>query len=308
MEVDLKRFLGFHIDLLLKYLLPDSKRVLVLTALLLGGIGLHLIDPLAIRYFIDAALEGGELRGLYVAAVVFMSVGLGGQVLGVVNTYVGRDVAWRATNRMRSELLLHVLKLEMAFHTEHPPGELVERIDGDVETLANFFSRFAIRLLGGALLAVGVLVMLLLEDWRIGLLMTALAATYLAAQLYGLKLAVPLWRRHRSASADLSGFIGERYPGVADIQKSGAEAHAMSGFREKMLPWMSTHYRAVMTSIAGWMVSSNGLNMGNVLAIGVGGALFLSGDFTIGTVYLFFQYQRLKMLPLMGLSEELQNL
>ena len=157
MEVDLKRFLGFHIDLLLKYLLPDSKWVLVLTALLLGGIGLQLIGPLAIRYFIDAALEGGELRGLYVAAVVFMSVGLGGQVLGVVNTYVGRDVAWRATNRMRSELLLHVLKLEMAFHTEHPPGELVERIDGDAETLANFFSRFAIRLLGGALLAVGVL-------------------------------------------------------------------------------------------------------------------------------------------------------
>ena len=56
------------------------------------------------------------------------------------------------------------------------------------------------------------------------------------------------------------------------------------------------------------MVSSNGLNMGNVLAIGVGGALFLSGDFTIGTGYLFFQYQRLKMLPLMGLSEKLQNL
>ena len=280
----------------------------MLTALLLGGIGLQLTGPLAIRYFIDAALEGGELQGLYIAAVIFISVGVGGQVLTAVTTYVGRDVAWRATNRMRSDLLLHVLKLDMAFHTEHPPGELVERIDGDIERLANFFSKFAVRLLGGALLAVGVLVMLLLEDWRIGAAVAVLVATYLAAQLYGLKLAVPLWRRNRRASAELSGFIGERYPGVADIQKSGAEAYAMSGFRGKMLPWMSTHYRAIMTSITVWGGAMIVLRTGNVLAIGVGGALFLSGDFTIGTVFLIFQYLRLMTFPLMALSEEIQDL
>jgi ATP-binding cassette subfamily B protein len=208
----------------------------VLTALLLGGIGLQLTGSLAIRYFIDAALEGGELRGLYVAAVIFMSVGLGGQALTAITTYVGRDVAWRATNRMRSDLLLHVLKLDMAFHTEHPPGELVERIDGDIERLANFFSKFAVQLLGGALLAVGVLVLLLWEDWRIGVAVAGFVATYLAVQVYGLKLAVPFWRRHRQASAELSGFIGERYPGVADIQKSGAEAHACRDFGGRFCP------------------------------------------------------------------------
>ncbi len=294
--------------LLLKYLRPDTRRVTALTALLLGGIGLQLVGPLAIRYFIDTALEGGELRGLYVAAVIFMSVGLGGQALTAVTTYVGRDVAWRATNRMRSDLLLHVLKLDMAFHTEHPPGELVERIDGDIERLANFFSKFAVRLLGGALLAVGVMVMLLLEDWRFGLAVAVFVATYLAVQLYGLKLTVALWRKNRQVKAELSGFIGERYPGVADIQKSGAEAHAMSGFRGTMQRWVSTHYRAIMTSIVAWMVSLVVLRMGNVLAIGVGGALFLSGTITVGTVFLIFQYLRLMTFPLMALSEELQDL
>jgi ATP-binding cassette subfamily B protein len=152
------------------------------------------------------------------------------------------------------------------------------------------------------------MVMLLLEDWRIGAAVAAFVATYLAVQLYGLRIAVPLWRRHRRASADLSGFIGERYPGVADIQKSGAEAHAMSGFRGKVLPWVSSHYRAIMTSIVAWMVSLVVLRTGNVLAMGVGGALFLSGTITVGTVFLVFQYLRLMTFPLMALSEELQDL
>ena len=71
---------------------------------------------------------------------------------------------------------------------------------------------------------------------------------------------------------------------------------------------MSTYYRAVMTSTIAWMVSLAVLRLGNVLAIGVDGALFLSGAFTIGTVFLVFQYLRLMTFPLMALSEELQDL
>ena len=47
-----------------------------------------------------------------------------------------------------------------AFHNARTPGELIERIDGDVTALANFFSRFVIQLLGNALLLLGVLALL----------------------------------------------------------------------------------------------------------------------------------------------------
>lgn len=219
----MKQAFGSHTALILKYLRLDTKRVMVLIAILLSGISMQLMGPLAIRYFIDTALDGGELRSLYTAAVIFMSVDFGGQALTAVTTYVGRDVAWRATNRMRSDLLLHVLKLDMAFHTEHPHGELVERIDGDIERLANFFYKFAVRLLGGALLAVGVLVVLLWEDWRIEV--AVLVATYLAAQLYGLKLTVSLWRRHRRAALQMDpqalGIVGGRHADLCCVALRG---------------------------------------------------------------------------------------
>ena len=53
--------------------------------------------------------------------------------------------------------MLHCLRLDMSFHKAHAPGELIERLDGDVTALGNFFSQMVIRLFGNALLAMGVL-------------------------------------------------------------------------------------------------------------------------------------------------------
>lgn len=48
--------------------------------------------------------------------------------------------------------MLHCLKLDRSFHKVHGPGELLERIDGDVNDLRNFFARLALNLLNNLLL------------------------------------------------------------------------------------------------------------------------------------------------------------
>ncbi len=88
--------------------------------------------------------------------------------------YLTEDVKWRATNWLRNDLARHCLKLDMAFHNEHTPGAMIERIDGDVNELSNFFSQFVIRILGNGLLMIGILVLLTREDWRIGAALHAL--------------------------------------------------------------------------------------------------------------------------------------
>ncbi len=57
----------------------------------------------------------------------------------------------------------------MGFHKQHTPGELIERVDGDISALANFFSQFVIKVLGNLLLLFGVLIVLSIQDWQAGL-------------------------------------------------------------------------------------------------------------------------------------------
>ena len=77
-------------------------------------------------------------------------------------------MGWTATNEMRAVLAAHVLDLDLSFHKTITPGELIERIDGDVTVLSNFFSRFVLQIVGNALLLVGVMVVLKAEGRVVG--------------------------------------------------------------------------------------------------------------------------------------------
>src|SRR5436190_17221460 len=169
--------------LLAHYLRPQWPRMVLLAAILCGTIGVQVVTPLVASHFIDRATSGGALRGLIFLALLTIGLALAGQGVAVAETYVAENVSWAATNALRADLLTHLLRLDASFHTAHTPGELIERVDGDVATLARFFSRFVVYVLGNGLLVLGMIALLCRVDWRIGLGLGSFAALALVAML-----------------------------------------------------------------------------------------------------------------------------
>jgi ABC-type multidrug transport system fused ATPase/permease subunit len=289
------------------YLGPRRGRVLVLALLLFGGVGLQLASPQIVRAFIDAAQAGGEIALLARIAVLYCAVAVVGQAVGVGETYAAENLGWLATNALRADLVRHCLQLDLAFHLKHAPGELIERVDGDVSALANFFSRFVLRVLGNGLLLVGVLLLVWREDWRIGLtlLIFALIAVGLLASLSRVAVGVTIGRRQ--ASAELFGFLEERLAGRVDLQAVGANAYAMEVMRERLrqLGRRAASAARVTGGLSG--ATSFLFAAGTALALGLGGFLYLRGEITLGTVYLLFQYTALLSEPLGQLTREVQD-
>ena len=168
-----------YIALLAKYLKPHWRKVTLLCVLLAVNIGLQLANPQIVRRFIDTAQSPNSqppiTNSLITLAFLFAITAILGNLAAGLATYVSEDVAWAATNQMRSDLTQHTLALDMTFHKTHTAGEMIERIDGDVTALSNFFSQFVVRVFGTFVLMVGVLVVMYAEDWRIGLAMTVYA-------------------------------------------------------------------------------------------------------------------------------------
>src|SRR5438067_12489513 len=150
------------------YLRPQrgvaSSEVTLLAALLLASVALQLVNPQIIRYFIDATQRRGDLAPLVYWGLAFIAISLAGRLLTIATTYLSINVGWRATNSLRAALTEHLLRLDMPFHKTHTPGELIERVDGDVNELADFFSQLVIRAATSALLIAGVLVLLTIEN------------------------------------------------------------------------------------------------------------------------------------------------
>ena len=295
-------------NLLINYLKPLWFKVLLLTILFITGIGLQLINPQIMRYFIDTAKSGGALQKLTFAAVLFISIALIGSVVSAFAGYVSNDLGWRATNRLRSDLVLHILQLDMSFHSTHTPGELIERIDGDVTRLANFLSQFVIRLLGGILLSLGILILLIYEDIRIGLALTAFVSVYLLVHIRSQQIAVPHWRAERRASADLFGFLEERLSGLKDIRSLGAIAYVMRRFHEVIRRAFWTNFKANVITDVGWTISNLVFAAGYVVIMVLGAHLFLGSAITIGTVYLILHYLQMLRAPLNTIRSEIEDL
>ena len=81
------------------------------------------VNPQIVRRFIDSAVAGAPSPQLLQLAALFLLLALGQQGLVVANTYLAAHVGLLATNRLRADLALHCLSLDMAFHNARTPGE-----------------------------------------------------------------------------------------------------------------------------------------------------------------------------------------
>ncbi|HUG06110.1 MAG TPA: ABC transporter ATP-binding protein [Candidatus Limnocylindria bacterium] len=298
-----------YLDLFRRYVAPQWRRTALLGLLILASIGLQLAGPQLLRAFIDGAMGGAAVDTLATVALVFVGVALVTQLLIAWSQYVGEDLGWTATNALRADLALHCLRLDLTFHKARTPGELIERIDGDVTALAAFFSRFVVNVLGNAVLLVGVLVVVAREDLRAGAALTLFAAVAVFVMAGPLRnIAVKYWQRVREVSAQMYGFLGERLAGTEDIRSSGAEAHVMNGLTFHHRAWLAARRRAVYAGTILWSTTIILFAAGSAIAFGVGAYLWSLGAITLGTVYLLFHYTDMLRRPIEQFRRELEEL
>lgn len=297
-----------YLELFLRYVGPEWRRGLRLAILLLGSLALQLLNPQLLRAFIDRAMSGAEVSSLAQIALAFMALALVTHVLAALAQYVGEDLGWAATNTLRADLALHCLKLDLSFHKGRTPGELIERIDGDVTALASFFSRFVVNVLGNFLLLVGVLVVIAREDLRAGAAFTAFALVALVVLGTLRTVAVRHWTKVREVSAQMYGALGEHLAGTEDVRSSGAEWHVLNVLASHHRAWLAARRAAVLRFTIVGSTTILTFAAGHGLAFAVGAYLWSSGAITLGTVYLLFHYTELLRRPIEQLRHELEEL
>ncbi len=295
-------------QLLVRYMRPQKGQVALLALLILSSIALQLINPQLVRRFLDAAETGRTLDELVRTAVLFTGIAIIAQLALLAGTYVGEVVAWTATNNLRADLALHCLKLDMSFHKTHKPGELIERVDGDVNQLANFFSQLIIQLGSNLLLVAGVLVLLWLEDWRVGLSVTAVALLGLQTLRLLNRYLVPRWQAVRALEADLFGYLEEWLTGTEEIQTNRAAPYIMRRLYQLMRRRWRLTQSAMRLNV--WVIGLPIIlpALAYVVAYLWGDQLFRNSVLTIGSVYLIFYYIDVIRGPLWGIQRQVQDL
>ncbi len=312
MDIPIKRY----VDLLSAYLRPQRARVVFLAVLLLTSIALQLVIPQILRAFIDTitsratgsvATHLGDASQLATVALAYIAVAIVQQGLTVAATYTSETVGWTATNALRADLAKHCMRLDMPFHNARTPGEMIERIDGDVSALANFFSAFIIQVFGNLLLMVGVLVLLARENIAIGAILLAFVGLVFVVLLRMRRFTTPLWTAEREAFAQYYGFLEERLAGTEDIRSSGARDYTLKRFHDLLRIAFGKAMRASLgfnlTMNTTWLFFA----LGTAASLLIGGLFFQQGALTLGGVYLVFQYTLFLQTPIDRITRQIED-
>ena len=304
MKVPVKRYW----ELLSQYLRHRRGQFLLLALLLFSSIGLQLLVPQITRRFIDLAQSTTPYRVLLTAAIGFIAASLGQQAITVFARYTGEKIAWGATNDLRIDVARHCLRLDMGFHNDKSPGEMIERVDGDLLAISKFFSQLVILVVGSVLLLIGIIIAFMIEDARIGLIFLGFAAATVLLFIKLRNIAVPHDKARREKVSELFGYIEERLAGTEDIRSSGAVDFVMHGIYrihyELLKIWRTAELRhATIRLLAGVMMS-----VGYGIAFTGGLLLYRAGELTIGTVYLIVHYTELLNRPIRILTQQFQDL
>ena len=286
---------------------PDSRRWLGLGFLVALASALSLAGPLVVRRIVDLASDGTTAARLTSLALVYLGLAVATQLILVAVSWFATVTAWHTTNQIRLQLAGHVLGLDHEFHRRHTPGELIQRVDGDVTSVSDFLGRVVPRVVGAAAMVVGMVTVLAVVDWRLAIGALVYVTLSAALLIRGRHRAVGESSDEMGTYATLYGGIEERLTASEDLRANGAGAHAMWRFVEESAATMHSAVRRESAFLRLWWAVQGSVAVGSSLSLVTGALLVTNGSITIGTAFLMFQYVLLLERPLEDVVQQLET-
>lgn len=286
---------------------PERRSTAGVFALLLVALGLRLGMPALLGRFVDDAIAGKPLSALTTVAAVYVAAALASELLLLVVMWGSVQLSWRAGNRLRERLAHHALRLEMRWHGAHSPGQLIERIDGDVEALVVFFTNALVYVLGNVVLTIGMLVVAFYINPLAGLLLfvAGLMGSFVLIRLRS--AAVPARELEREANAILYGDLEERLGGLEDLRANGAGAYAVHRLHANAARSWRAARRASLLGDGSYAFAALTFAGGSVATLALGFVLHREGAITVGEVLALFRYSEMLRQPLEQIAEQLKE-
>ena len=301
MKINLKDYIA----LLKKYLAREKGGLLILFFVLILNVFVETAKPRILGEFIDQVATSVPLSQIYILAGFFLLLTVGKQIIAIIIAWLTQNIGWRATNGLRIDLTKHTMNLDLSFHKRFTPGQLVERVDGDINSLFGFFTTFITGIVMNLFMMIGVFIYFFFIDWRFALL-------YMGATLFVYLYMVVMGKRidetseHlREEESNLYGIIGEAITSVEDVRTLDARPHLMNRLNLVLRRLFKWYKKDWLLGFGAWSYDEAILWGVEFIVILLMAKMVFAGELSIGTAYLINRLGELIIMPILNLREEL---
>ncbi|MDP3694571.1 MAG: ABC transporter ATP-binding protein, partial [Desulfocapsaceae bacterium] len=293
-----------------RYVLPYWKSVLLAIVLSLAITGCSLALPYLMRLAVDGFITnlkpalGERLSGVAGLAGSFLLLMVAGFVANFLQVVVLEWAGQRIMHALRQDLFRHLIGLANPFFNRNPVGKLVTRLTNDIQNMYEMFTSVIVTLFNDLARLVGILVILLLMNWRLALMMLVLVPLILFNTVLFSRLARLAFRDIRTQLARLNSFLQEAIGGISIIQLFSREEYTCARFEDLNEAYMERSLYQIKIFGIFMPLLEVLSSLAVALIIWYGGGQIIQNKMTIGMLVAFLSYMRLFFMPLRELSQK----
>ncbi len=271
----------------------------------------RLTVPLLVRRGIDhgipSIMHGGSARGLLLTVAALCGTVLVHGISRLVFLNGAGRVRLSVLRELRRRVFRHFQRLDTAFHDRYTTGRVVSRLSNDVESVEEMLAAGFDCLITTALTPLGVAVLLVALDWRLGLMCLGVFPALLALGGWFRFESSKTYRVVRESTALVIMQFIETMAGIKVVQAFRHEPRNQVVFED-----IADQYRVINEKAMKLMaVFAPGVKVIGNVTIGVvlfyGGSQVLHGAMTIGTFAAFLLYLRMFFEPMHEITYFLNN-
>lgn len=293
-----------------RYVLPYWKSVLLAIVLSLAITGCSLALPYLMRLAVDGFITnlhpalGERLSGVAGLAGSFFFLMVAGFVANFLQVVVLEWAGQRIMHALRQDLFRHLIGLANPFFNRNPVGKLVTRLTNDIQNMYEMFTSVIVSLFNDLARLVGILVILMLMNWRLALMMLVLVPLILFNTVLFSRLARLAFRDIRTQLARLNSFLQEAIGGISIIQLFSREEYTRARFEDLNEAYMQRSLYQIKIFGIFMPLLEVLSSLAVALIIWYGGGQIIRDQMTIGMLVAFLAYMRLFFQPLRELSQK----
>ncbi len=287
---------------IIRYLRPHMPEIIPVLISLAITVAISLVSPLLIEYAIDVHVANSNIKGLLIIASLIAVLGIVYILLVKLRMYMMSLVANKILTDIRDELYEHIQTLSFTFFDSRPTGKILARIIGDVNSLKDVMSNTITNLIPNFITVIGVVIIMLVKDWRLALGTLASMPLMVASICWIRSRNHKAWQAVRKKASNMNAYVHEDIAGITVVQSFHAENETKSTFRQLANEHRDSYIEACRVSDLfgpaidmSWSLSSMILYLVAVRFLGFTSA-------SVGLIAAFAGYATMFWSPIMQLS------
>ncbi len=289
---------------LLAYLKPYKFQLLIIGFFMVGNTLSQLVGPFLMQRAIDNHIILGISEGLSTIAILYVLALIGEFVFSYFEEYRTQMIGQHVMHDLRQTLFAHLQRLDVQFFDKNPVGRLMTRVMGDVQVLNELFSSGVITVFANLLRIFGIMVAMLLYNWRLALVTFAVIPIIFGATLLYQIYSRRAFREQRKQLARINAFLQENIVGMTTMKLFAQERRSHLRFNERNRRYLAANLKSIFYFSIFHPLIEVTASLATAVIIWYGGGQIIQNALSFGGLVLFIRYAERFFWPIRELSEK----